>query len=79
MGNAAKLGWVIFIVALAGAAFHNGADDPFTSVLKSTGVYQPLLVILSVIIVLALLYMARTMKKTAAMRRYLDERKRKGR
>lgn len=80
MGNAAsKAGWLIFILALVGTAFRSGPDDPLTAGLKSSGAYQPFVVILSVIIVLALLGMARTMKKTAAMHQYLDERKRKGR
>ena len=74
MGNAAsKAGWLIFILALAGAALHKGPDDPITAGLKSSGIYQPLMVIFSVIIVLALLWMARIMKKTVAMRRHLDE------
>lgn len=64
MGNAAsKAGWLIFILALGGAMLHSGPDDPITAGLKSSGLYQPLMVILSTIIVLTLLWIARIMKK----------------
>ncbi|HZL26971.1 MAG TPA: hypothetical protein VFC39_10605 [Acidobacteriaceae bacterium] len=80
MNNAAsKAGWLIFLFALAGAALRTGPDDPITAGLKSSGAYQPLMVLLSVVLVLLLIWMACMMKKTAAMRRHLDELKRKGR
>jgi membrane protein YqaA with SNARE-associated domain len=80
MGNAAsKAGWLIFVFALAGAVLHTGPDDPITAGMKSSGVYQPLMVLLSVVLVLLLVWLACMMKKTVAMRRHLDELKRKGR
>jgi hypothetical protein len=81
MGNAAsKAGWLIFMVALAGAVLRRGPDDPVTSGLKSSGMYQPLLVILSLVVFLLFIWVFRAMKKAVAMRRHLDElRNRKGR
>jgi membrane protein YqaA with SNARE-associated domain len=81
VGNAAsKAGWLIFLVALLGAALRTGPDDPITAGLKSSGLYQPLLVVLCVVLRLLLMWLVRLMKSTVAMRRHLDElENRKGR
>jgi hypothetical protein len=80
MGKAAsKLGWLIFIGALVGAAFRTGPDDPMTAGMKSSGLYEPFMVTMSIIFLLTLIYIARLMRKTVSMRRHLDEPKKKGR
>ena len=81
MGNAAsKVGWLIFMVALAGAALRTGPDDPMTAGMKSSGMYQPFLVVMGIVVGLLFIRLAfATSGKTVAMRRQLDELKRKGR
>jgi hypothetical protein len=79
MGKAAKAGWLIFLFALAGAALRTGPDDPITAGLKSSGVYQPFVIITCSIVVLALIRMAFIMRNIVALHRQLDElRRRKG-
>jgi hypothetical protein len=74
---AAKAGWLIFLFALAGAAFRTGPDDPITAGLKSSGVYRPFVIITCSIIVLALIRTAFIMRNIVALHRQLDELRRK--
>lgn len=82
MSNAAaKLGWVIFATALAGAVLHRGSDTdaPLDTALKSAGLYQAFFLMAGIVIVLALVYMAFTIRKAMTAQRQLDEfRGRKG-
>jgi hypothetical protein len=80
MGKAAsKLGWLIFLFALAGAVFRTGPDDPTTAAMKSSGAYQPFLVITWSLVGLCFIRAAFIMRSTVAMGRKLDElRRRKG-
>lgn len=80
MNNAAaKLGWLIFIAALAGAVLHPSSDAPLDTALKAAGLYQQFFVIAGLVIFLALVYMALTMRKAMTMQRRLDQLRRQKR
>jgi hypothetical protein len=76
---AAKLGWLTFVAALAGAVLRRGPDAPLDAAMKSAGVYQSFLLIIGLVIFLVLVHMALTIRKAMATQRHLDQLRRKGR
>ena len=76
--SAAKLGWLIFAAALCGRLLHRGSDAPLDAAMKSAGVYQPFLLVMGLVVFLALIYMALTIRKAMTMQRHLHQLRRKG-
>jgi uncharacterized membrane protein len=71
------LGWLVFIVALIGAACRTGPADPITASIKASGAYGPMMTILGVLIVVAVLWLIWEMRKTVKLARKLEELKRR--